>query len=70
MTTRGTVSLSRSSNARPRAIEIPMASKYPCEMEIFSGETSDSPGFIWYPSARMTLSLWSSPSGTDSVEPA
>ena len=53
----GRPSTSSAVKKRPWRKVTPMASKYPSLATIWLGETSDSPGFIWYPSAKITLSL-------------
>ncbi len=47
-----------------------MASKNPGETLVLVGAIADSPGFIWYPSAKMTLLLLLPLSGIMPVVPA
>ena len=70
MTTGAEVSVSRRSKTRPRSRATPSASKYPSLATIRKGATTDSPGRITYPSARIALALKDPPKGTELVTPA
>ena len=70
MTTGSRVSSSAASKARPATIGMPIASKYPGETTIRSGDTNPTPGAIGRSSGQTTLSERLSPNGMLVVAPA